>query len=260
VNDRDVLRCNLFRSPNIQRAPVTQILLKENWPSAGRAYNAAIDEAVNDIIVFVHQDIFLPDGWLANLTRCLDVMTQGGIDWGVLGCFGVSAGAPRGVGRIYSTGWGRIGRYITGPEAVDTLDEIVLVLRKSSGLRFDDALPYFHLYGADLSLAARAMGKTSYAFPGYCVHNTNQLLTLPSEFYACYRYLKQKWSRFLPVQTSCIRISRFDGPLHLRRLQETYAAIRGKARRPVRRFSDPTPFAQDVLTEDADVPSAASDG
>jgi len=247
----------LFRSPNIHFTPVTQILLKENWPSAARAYNAAIDEAVNDIVVFVHQDIFLPEGWLSKLARCLDAMKQSGIDWGILGCFGVNASAPRGVGRIYSTGWGRIGRFITQPGAVETLDEIVLVLRKSSGLRFDEGLPHFHLYGADICLTARSVGKTSYAFPGYCVHNTNQLLRLPGEFDACYRYLKQKWSQFLPVHTSCIKISRFDGPLHVRRLKETVATIRGKADRPVSRFADPTPFANDVFGEDEGVCMAA---
>ena len=69
--------------------------------------------------------------------------------------------------------------------AVQTLDEIVLILKKSSGLRFDDSLPHFHFYGTDICLRAAQRGMRSYAISAFCVHNTHQTLVLPEEFYEC---------------------------------------------------------------------------
>lgn len=243
VNNRDVLRNNLFRSPDLQDW-VSQIVLKEDAASASKAFNEAVEESENDLVLFVHQDVYLPRGWFASLDRSVRHLDEAHIDWGVLGCFGVTADIPSGIGRIYSTGWGRIGRAIEHPQPVDTLDEIVLVLRKSSGLLFDADLPHFHLYGTDICLAARKRGKTSYAFPGYCVHNTNQLLTLPPEFFACYRYVKRKWRQYLPIRTPCMTISRFDSQFWGRRLDDARARLMRKPSRAVRRFADPTPFAE----------------
>ena len=248
VNDVDILRGNLYRSPGIFDY-ANQIIVKENCASASLAYNAAIDEAQNDLMIFVHQDVYLPEDWFSNLARSLRYLRERRIEWGVLGCFGVNRTAPDGVGRIYSTGWGRIGTSIANPERVDTLDEIVLVIRKSSGLRFDEALPHFHLYGADICLSARDKGKANYAFQGYCVHNTNQLLRLPEEFYQCYHYLKAKWRKFLPIYTSCIKVSRLNGDLYSRRLHEIGETALGKSKRPMLRVGDPRPFASEVPAE-----------
>jgi hypothetical protein len=239
VNDLGVLRNNLYLSPDISNGCRNQMVIKENYPSASLAYNTALEETENEVVVFVHQDVYLPENWFSELRRWLSCFEKEKINWGVLGCFGSKKSAEGGVGRVYTTGLGMHGRVISRPEPVETLDEIVLIVRRSSGLRFDPSLPYFHLYGADLCLSARDKGMICYAIPGFCVHNTNQILRLPREFYSCYHYIKRKWKKFLPIYASCARISRFNSELYLRRIRELGAKALGRKRVPKLRLEDP---------------------
>jgi hypothetical protein len=239
VNDRNILERNLYLSPGISANNQHQILIKQHFLSASLAYNSAIDEAKHEILIFVHQDVYLPEAWFSDLSRWLSYLRDEKIDWGVLGCFGSRRSAEGGVGRVYTTGLGFHGRRITTPEPIETVDEIVLIIRKSSELRFDPSLPHFHLYGTDICMAAKDKGMISYAIPAFCVHNTNQLLSLPKEFYDCYRYIKRKWKKFLPIYASCMTISRFDRELHLRRMREFGRRALGIERMPKRRIEDP---------------------
>jgi len=239
VNSAEILRENLSASPEIVRRTGIELLMQQGFPSASQAYNAALDAVTNDIVVFVHQDVFLPDGWFANLGQQIQRLEAEGHRWGVLGSFGSTATAHGGLGRVYTTGLGLHGNALTQPQPVESLDEIVLVLRKSSGLRFDDALPHFHMYGTDICMIARDAGFANYAIPGAtCVHNTNQLLRLPPEFFTCYKYIRRKWAKFLPIHTACLRVSRFGEDACWRRLQEIRDGLRGH-RSPLRRIPDP---------------------
>ena len=241
VNDMEVLQKNLYQSPDIKNNSKIQRIIKRNYRSAALAYNEAIEEASNEIILFVHQDVYLPEDWLANLKKALSYFEKEKINWGVLGCFGTREERRKeeGYGRVYSNGWGVIGREINKPEPVQTLDEIVLVIRKSSGLRFDPTLPHFHLYGTDICMSARERGMTSYAIPAFCIHNTRQLLNLPKEFYECYQHIKRRWGKYMPIHTPCIKISRFNENIHLRRIRELYARLRNKDTMPAYRVEDP---------------------
>jgi hypothetical protein len=245
VNNEDVLRKNLMLSPGLSNGGHNQLLLLRGFDSASRAYNDALDRAEHDLVVFVHQDIYLPAAWLTELTHGLTHLAEAGAKWGVIGCYGVRRGLTEGIGRIYTHGLGRHGRRISQPEAVDTLDEIALIVRKSSGLRFDPALPHFHLYGPDICLTARARGLVNYAFQGYCVHNTNQLLTLPEEYYACYRYMRRKWAHDLPIYTSCMKISFFNEQVYHRRLYETRLRLTGAVSQAAKRVDDPRVFSNE---------------
>lgn len=239
VNNAEVLRRNLYSSPGILHGGGHQLVIKENYPSASLAYNSAMDDAANDLIIFVHQDVYLPKTWFSDLRRCLSSLEEQRIEWGVLGCFGSRKGAAGGLGRVYTTGLGLHGKPIVQAEPVETLDEIILIVRKSSELRFDPGLPHFHMYGADICLTARDKGMQSYAIPAFCIHNTNQLLHLPSHFYDCYRHIKKKWEKYLPIYTSCMTIARFDQELHLRRLREFGQRALGIRRVPKLRIDDP---------------------
>jgi hypothetical protein len=241
VNNDEVLRQNLLLSPGLLNG--NQLLIKRNFTSASLAYNSAIDDAEKDILIFVHQDIYLPDTWFADLKRCLAFLESSRANWGVLGCFGSRKDAYGGLGRVYTRGLGRHGRQITQPEPIDTLDEIVLIIRKSSGLRFDPGLPHFHLYGPDICLIARDKGMVNYAFQGFCVHNTNQLLSLPKEFYPCYRYIRRKWFRYLPIYTSCMTISFLNKQYYRKRIEEAGHRLLGTRRQPKSRVEDPRVFS-----------------
>lgn len=221
VNDRESFKTNFLASPCLRAPYEHQILVQEGFVSAAKAYNDAIGKAFHDLVVFCHQDIFLPDNWVLELSCALESLGMTDPNWGVLGCYGETLN-DNGRGYVYSSGRGIMGRPFRDPAQVQTLDEIVLILRKSSGLFFDDRLPHFHLYGTDICLRAARRQMKSYAISAFCIHNTNQTLVLPSEFYACHNHIKRVWNDCLPIRTTCLKITRFSFSLYRRRLSELY--------------------------------------
>jgi Glycosyltransferase like family len=238
ANNEALLQQTLLSSPCFDGSRVDQVLIQKSFTSAAEAYNEALDRTRNDIVIFAHQDVYFPEPWLCELGDSLTYLEREDPEWGVLGCFGVSASEMR-YGRVYSAGLGRIGNAIEHPTRVRTLDEIVLILRKSSGLRFDTTLPGFHFYGADICLRALSRGMNNYAIPAFCVHNTQLNPTLPPDFYHCYKYFKRVWRRSLPVHTSCITVSKLDIPFHMLRLREAYIKYLRRTPAVPTRLSDP---------------------
>src|SRR5882762_7125687 len=109
VNKREVLENNFLASPCFLKPHSHQMLLQEGFCSAALAYNDAIDKSINDLIVFCHQDIFLPESWLSQLWGALERLKSQDSKWGVLGCSGVTLqGSLRGY--VYSSGVGIIGQ------------------------------------------------------------------------------------------------------------------------------------------------------
>ena len=139
-----------------------EVVIVRNCPSAAAGLNIALKRAESEFVVCVHQGDYLPEGW----DRCrMQQLREAGRRFGPIGVAGVygvgevvvpeDPTQPLGAERI---GWvndrGRVLR--DGPELparVATLDEIVLVVRRGSGLRFDPELGC-HLYGADVCLQA----------------------------------------------------------------------------------------------------------
>jgi len=221
VNNREVFNDNFLASPCLNEIQDHQILVQEGFSSAAKAYNDSIDHASNDLLIFCHQDIILPEGWLSQLQSALDSLTVSDPNWGVLGVYGKTQDG-RGWGHVYSSGRDVIGEPLEKPVLIQRLDEIVLIFRKSSGLRFDADLPHFHFYGTDICLQAAKRGMKSYTISAFCIHNTHQPLVLPSEFYECCRYVKRVWKNYLPIQTTCLRLTRFDLDLYVRRVRELH--------------------------------------
>jgi len=241
VNDREMLERNFLVSPCLKAPQDHEILLQSEFRSAALAYNDAIDRAQNDLIIFCHQDILLPEGWLRGLGSILDSLDETDPNWGVLGPYG-KTNDGRGWGHVYSSGRGVIGEPLPHPVEVQTLDEIVLILRKSSGLRFDDSLPHFHFYGADICLRAAKMGMKSYAVSAFCIHNTIQPLVLPGEFYECASHIRKVWGDHLPIQTTCVRLTRFGFPVLGRRLREFHLEHIRHKKYGGMRLADPLPL------------------
>ena len=229
VNDRNVLRNNLLSSPCFGSSHTHEILEQVGFTSAAVAYNRALELASNDLVVFAHQDLFLPQHWLTQLERSLEYLERFDPEWGVLGCWGAKSTGEL-VGHIYSTGLGVIGQPFERPVSVQALDEIVLIMRKSSGLRFDANLPHFHFYGTDICLSAKGAGRESYAISAFCVHNTRQLLVLPKEFYSAYDYIRSARWKNLPIRTTCIEISRLNLGLYFRKLNDIRLTLTGRDR------------------------------
>jgi hypothetical protein len=208
VSDDEVARNNILASPLFQTLEEKEIIIQKGYASAAKAYNSAIDKAEAEIIIFVHQDIVLPVQWADNLNASLAYLEKTNPTWGVLGCHGETQDG-KGRGYLYCAGNGRyILQPFDRPEKVHTLDEIVLIIKKSSGLRFDERLPHFHLYGTDICMTAHKNGMNCYAIPAFCLHNSNETVLFPEEFFICCNYVRQKWSDSLPIYTPCVTIIR----------------------------------------------------
>jgi hypothetical protein len=247
ANDRKTLNSNLLASPSLRQGDF-QIVIQEGFFSAARAYNDALKKCEGEVLIFVHQDVFLPAGWLVDLNEALRILELQDPHWGVLGCWGV-AGGDRKFGYLYTPGEGVIGAPLRYPVPVRVLDEVVLILRKSAQLRFSEQIPGFHFYGADICLNAAMQGMKSYAISAFCIHNSRQYFEYPKDFYISYRAMKRKWRSALPIQTSCIRIAHFDSDIWKRRVKRTIAALTGRSLERGSRVEDPVAILEQVRAQ-----------
>jgi hypothetical protein len=236
VNDDQVLRGTLLKSPDLRNH--CQIICKYGFSSAARAYNEGLSEATNDILVFCHSDVYLPPHWMSHVSEAIQALDSAHAKWGVLGVVGADLNGTV-QGHVFSTGLQSIiGAPFSGSVRAKSLDEMVLVMRRSTGLRFDESLPGFHLYGTDICLEASERGLGSYIIPAFCIHNSRGIKFLPPAFWSSYSYMRRKWRAQLPVVTCCCTISATGRP----RLRHLLAKVRRHwiLRAPVgTRCSDP---------------------
>jgi hypothetical protein len=235
--DPSVFQNNFAASPVLDLLAADRVIVQEGFTSASLGYNDAIEKAKTDLIVFSHQDVYYPREWLADLQKALSSLEKSDPNWGVLGCWGNNNRGFYG-GYVHSVGLGLIGKPFEVPIEIDTLDEYVLILRKSSGLRFDPALPHFHFYGTDICMTARDRGKKSYVFSAFSVHNTS-IGPLAPDFFRCYWPIRKKWAKYLPIQTSCIRITRWNEDVFVRRFKDRVRRLVGKDVSLKPRLTDP---------------------
>jgi len=241
VDDETVLQNNLLRSHDVEN--VSMLSIHKGYANAGQAYNEGIDRTCSEILVFLHQDVYLPGGWVDRLGSCINRLKERDPDWGVLGVYGIDDRSCS-VGHVYSTGLTSVlGRAFKEPVEVTALDELLLVLRRGSGLRFDEGLPGFHLYGADICLEARRRGLKSYVIPNFCIHNSNGLRVLPWAYWRSYRYMQKKWSRVLPIPTLCMPLTRSGVPI-LGHYLRWWMAGRWEKQKVGKRCSDPEALFQ----------------
>lgn len=235
-HDEDVLRGSLLASPDL--ADDVEVSVHRHCASASLAYNQGIESSRAEVMVFLHQDVYLPDGWLARLRQVLAWLAERDPDWGVVGAFGLEASGA-GQGHVYSTGLGRcLGTEFHGARRVETLDEVMLIVRRASGLRFDASLPGFHLYGADICLEAEKRGMASYAISACAIHNSNGIGIMPWAYWRAYRFMRRKWWSRLPVQTPCMPITRSGAPA-LRYMVRSLYSMATRSRSIGSRVADP---------------------
>jgi hypothetical protein len=192
------------------------------FASAGAAYNAGIRQAAGDILVFAHQDVYLPADWDSRLAAAVSQLSQSDPNWAVLGVFGINRDL-RPQGHIYCTRQQKVlGQSFSRPVPCASLDEVVLVLRRSAGLAFDEQLPGFHFYGTDICLEAQQRGLNSYIIPAFCIHNTQGMKFMPWAFWQSYFAMRRKWWKQLPIKTPCIVVSKWATPVIQHPLQSAY--------------------------------------
>jgi hypothetical protein len=243
VNNERVLKSCLLNSPDVSSA--SEIILQSGYPSAAAAYNQAIDKAQSEILVFVHQDVYLPAGWLASLEKSVAELSNKDPQWAVAGVWGIQRSGERN-GYVYCAGLCRkLGSDFERPVEVRTLDELLLVVRKSSGVRFDEKVPGFHMYGTDICLEAQRQGMRSYAISAFCIHNTNGYGMLPWQFWRCYFQMRRKWRSQLPVITPCAEITFWCWPMIRWNLVQAANIVLGR-HKPGRRVLNPNQLFQEL--------------
>lgn len=244
ANSDALLHDNLLRSGEERFAK--EIIIRRNAPNSATAYNAGMAGCTGDVVVFAHQDVFLPAGWSERMRRSIEELTCHDPQWGALGLYGITRSGKR-AGHVYSTGLRSfVGRPLSEPIQIGTLDEMLLIIRRTAGLRFDEKLPGFHLYGTDICMEAEARGMRNYVLPCFALHNSTGMKKLPLGFWRAYLYLRSKWRDRLPIATPCTVISNGCSPIVGHIMTSYWSSIRG-TNTPGSRVDDPKRFFEEQI-------------
>jgi glycosyl transferase family 2 len=210
ISDDELLNANLLASPCLAPGSPHEVVLVRNARAAAEGLNLGIERAGGDLIVWVHQDVCLPDGWDEQLISQIETAEREFGPIGVAGVYGVwpairrneGLGAQR-IGRVVDRGrW--LDEGVGLPARAATLDELLLVVPRGTPLQADPAVG-FHLYGADLCLRAAERGLAVVVIDAPCHHNSRSI-GLPQEFFRSAEVFARKWEHRLPVATPCVVI------------------------------------------------------
>jgi hypothetical protein len=175
-------------------------LVFRHCATAAEGLNAGIEQATNGLVVLVHQDVYLPEGWPARLTAQWHLAQSRGGTVGIAGVFGVlDRRVPfDAVGRVVHRD--RLLSHRDLPCDVDGLDELLMVVPRDTPLRVDAELGW-HLYGTDLALQAQDRNLRVVVVDALCHHNS---LTgrVPWKYRESERVLARKWKERLPIHTN----------------------------------------------------------
>jgi hypothetical protein len=200
VSDNEIAQANLLSSPCLRPGSRHEVQLLQNCKSAGDGLNEGIKQARNEVVVCLHQDVYLPEGWVERFWQQYDLAQQQFGPVGVLGVYGVH----RENAFMSRTGYVIDRDHVLKedeplPACADSLDELLLAMPKSVGLEFDPAMG-FHFYGADSCLLAQQRGLHAVAIDALCFHNSIHVGVTPA-FYESAKRFTVKWARQLPLVT-----------------------------------------------------------
>lgn len=198
VNKPKVFEENLFMSPGVF---AHELIVQTKYTNICKAYNDAIQSSTSDILIFVHQDVYLPRLFFDQLKKSLEKLAN--VNWGVIGpagrnCLGELKGNILDRAHLW-------GAPLDLPAPVQTLDELCLILKRSTfdKLAFDEKITNQHLFGTDICLQAESQGLQNFAVLAFCSHNSTQDYHLPKEFKDTSNYIKTKWRAKLPIYSTC---------------------------------------------------------
>ena len=203
VSNSDVLQDNFLASACLQEAN-HQILTATGLTSAAEGLNAFIESAQHELVVLVHQDVYLPAWWVHRLWEEYEkALALTDHKLGVMGVYGVceTQDSARQVGKVCDRDY-LLCKEVFLPHPVTSLDEIALIFSRKTPLRFDESLG-FHLYGTDICLSAAKVGLGALAIDAPLFHNSRQGGELPPAYRQSEQIIKKKWAGQLPITTLC---------------------------------------------------------
>lgn len=220
VNDEDILENNLLVSDDIKSGALN-LHTYRGYKSAAAAYNQAISELDDqcDWIGFVHQDVYLPSGFLNILTSQLEALEQQDETVAIAGLFG-GVSQNQHAGRVWCSANGQqlVGNLNT-PTKINVLDEYFILVRTDKKLSFDTDLPGFHLFGTDICKEAQKRGLSCWVVDVPVVHNSRRVVTLDKYYRAAWLYMQKKWAQDLPIYNLICPITKSRFSLWRRYLQ-----------------------------------------
>lgn len=119
---------------------------------AATGLNIGLDRSATEWTILAHQDVVVPRDWWVRFTHQVSLVDPPPSIVGVFGC--TQGGAFK--GHILDPHGHRQGGPL--PTPVLTVDEALIAVRTDSELRFDERIPGFHCYGADICLSGKAAG------------------------------------------------------------------------------------------------------
>ena len=186
------------------------LIIMRGYDNVSKAYNEAILKTKPGFSLFIHHDVYLPDGWFKRLHEVIEYLESD--KYGVIGV----AGADYHDGIVYK------GNIINGGERwhhgsgdileeVQTVDELLFLVRTIDA-SFDETLGN-HFYCADLCLRLAAKGKKNYVMNNICSHNgtTNNVkdengkFVYSEDFYRARDIMAKKYT--FPIATTCTTIN-----------------------------------------------------
>ena len=211
VSDTKILAANLMPSPCLTHDSTHQLILVHGCRNAADGFNRGMTLASGDIIVFVHQDVFLPAGWDRRfISGFLEARKQMPAE--VVGVYGLSS--PKGGEKPLELGIvNDRGKWLRGtiplPARTQSLDELLFAVPRGSSLRLDPDLG-FDLYATDLVLQAEARGCCGAVVEAPCEHRSSlPRAKIPRSIVERFRKsalaFEQKWASRLPLETPCIQ-------------------------------------------------------
>ena len=202
-NNRAVREECLDRSlaPHLESGDVEYIPVDNTehaYSSAGAALNHGAALARHDVVVFVHQDVFLHsvDALVEAASHLRDET------WGVVGANGITA-AGESVGRMRDR-LEIIGVSAVVPVAVDSLDEVLFMVRRdrivAHPLTEDPDLAW-HAYAVEYGLRMQRLGLGVGAIDLACTHNS---LTINlARLDVAHRRIAALYPERVPISTTC---------------------------------------------------------
>ena len=168
------------------------------YKSAGSALNHGVSLAKNDVVVFVHQDVFLHS--LTALKRAAGQVQPGG--FGLLGAAGIGTD-NRLIGRIRD----RVmitGEAVSDPVEVDTVDEVLFMAPRTQLASEPLTEVYdlaWHAYAVEYGLRVRRQGLRTGVADIPLTHNS--LSVNLARLDSAHQAIATLYADLLPVHTSC---------------------------------------------------------
>jgi hypothetical protein len=168
------------------------------FASAGAALNQAAALARHEVVVFVHQDVYLHS--VERIARAAAHLRDGA--WGLLGANGVTREGES-VGRLRDR-LAIIGETSATPVAVDSVDEVLFLVSRDQVIAHplsEDPDLAWHAYAVEYGLRMRELGFDVGAVDMACTHNS---LTMNVErLDVAHQRVAQLFPNQVPVRTTC---------------------------------------------------------